>query len=174
MNDGKYSIDLDSNIVEEKKAYFEKQEEKIEKDLSILVKLEEETKQKLNKTWQFWKKKKIKKNLENTSLDVTKKKELLQFVRNTESTEELVVIAGIRPENLEIVDINDSKEGIEAEVTVAELLGNRYLVHLNLFGKEAVIECKSSMKFQPKMQVKVLIDKKRIHVFDRNTQGRIH
>lgn len=174
LNDGKYSIDLDSNIVEEKKAYFEKQDEKIEKDLSILVKLEEETKQKLNKTWQFWKKKKIKKNLENTSLDVTKKKELLQFVRNTESTEELVVIAGIRPENLEIVDLNDSKEGIEAEVTVAELLGNRYLVHLNLFGKEAVIECKSSMKFQPKMQVKVLIDKKRIHVFDRNTQGRIH
>lgn len=174
LDDGKYSIDIDPSISREKEEYFDSQNKKVAGELKIIQSLENETEVKIKKTWQFWRKKKLRKNLEKTKDQVKAKQTLLEFIKNTSNEEELTVIAGIRPEDLELVDENDQREGLVSQITVAELLGNRYLVHLNLFGKETIIECKSSTKLFPNMKVKVLINNKSIHIFDRNTQGRIH
>lgn len=174
LDEENYSIEMDKEIEKEKEEYFKKKRKQVEGELAIVESLERETQEKVKKTWLFWRKKKIKKNLEKTSEQVQAKKTLLDFIDNTSHEKELVVIAGIRPENLELLEESDAREGIPSEVLVAELLGNRYLVHLKLFGKEAIIECKSSMRLYPGMKVKVLVDGKSIHVFDRNTQGRIH
>ncbi len=84
------------------------------------------------------------------------------------------VVAGIRPEDIFIVDEGQPGD-CRAHVLLTEMMGNEILVHVNIGSNVAVIRMASSLMdgtniVKKNYEVKLSFNKERIHLFDKETE----
>lgn len=82
------------------------------------------------------------------------------------------IVMGIRPENIHIVNINES-ETLEGVVDIAELMGAETLVYIDYCGEKLVIKIVENKKINDGETVLMKFDSKYIHLFDKKTHERI-
>ena len=77
---------------------------------------------------------------------------------------------GIRPEdvyeNTEIPSSVLRSKEIELPVSVSELLGSEYYIHLNYLGKELIAKCKVTKRIEDNEAFEFVFDLNKIHLFD--------
>jgi multiple sugar transport system ATP-binding protein len=76
------------------------------------------------------------------------------------------VTLGIRPEHLEI-SLTEREDWLKAFVYVTELMGNETLVFLRLGGEKIIARSRADFRAEPETPVRVRLDMKGIHFFDR-------
>ena len=86
------------------------------------------------------------------------------------------VVFGIRPEdvheNAELPSSVKPSDKLTAEVTVAELLGAEYHVHMNLCETDVIAKCKVTHRIEDNSKLEFVFDLNKMHLFDKiNTQA---
>ena len=80
------------------------------------------------------------------------------------------VIVGIRPEDIDAGDAaREDHLPVDARVDVVEFLGNEYQLHLSSDGKPYVARVDTRVHTQPGADLRVGFDKRKIHIFDKET-----
>lgn len=82
------------------------------------------------------------------------------------------LIFGIRPEDVHRVT-NQQEETFKLKVSVAELLGAEYFVHLDFIKDEIVAKIDTNEVISSKQTIEICFDKKKYHLFDPITTKRI-
>ncbi len=127
-----------------------------------------------------------KKTLKDIIIDLFKKKKdepviktaeekLAQLQQEREEYQECLngnhdVIVGIRPEDIHECDEVPAtclqSDSMSLPVSLAELLGGEYHVHLDMDGKDLIAKCRANKKVQEDEQFKLVFDLNKMHVFD--------
>jgi multiple sugar transport system ATP-binding protein len=77
------------------------------------------------------------------------------------------LIAGIRPEHLELGDVADDRAGqIRATADVVEYLGNEELIHANVSGMDVVAIVDAEHRVQPGDVLNLQVPLPKLHLFD--------
>jgi multiple sugar transport system ATP-binding protein len=79
------------------------------------------------------------------------------------------LIAGFRPEHLEIGEGGPDAGGFRARADVVEYLGNEELLHVNAAGQDIVAIVDSSHRVRPGDIVSLMLPLSKLHVFDAET-----
>ena len=105
----------------------------------------------------------------------TAEEKLAQLQQEREEYQECLngnhdVIVGIRPEDIHECDevpVNClQSDSMSLPVSLAELLGGEYHVHLDMDGKDLIAKCRANKKVQEDEQFKLVFDLNKMHVFD--------
>jgi len=82
------------------------------------------------------------------------------------------VIVGVRPDCVELH--KDTSKGLfQGQITMIELLGKRWIFHLDVKGKEVKIELIGHHDFKERETVGATLRREGIHVFDRKSRKRL-
>ena len=100
--------------------------------------------------------------------------ETKQLALKEKGVKEQNVVAGIRPEDIFIVD-DKQQSDCRAHVLLTEMMGNEILVHVNIGSNVAVIRLASSLMdgtniVKKNVEVSLSFNKERIHLFDKETE----
>lgn len=85
------------------------------------------------------------------------------------------VIIGIRPkdfyirEDLSDVNLNDFEE-IPAIIDFIELMGSETFIHFKIFENQAIARTSAATEYRLGQNIKLFIDRKNIHIFDKETE----
>jgi multiple sugar transport system ATP-binding protein len=79
------------------------------------------------------------------------------------------IIAGFRPEHLEIGEIGPGLGSFRARADVVEYLGNEELLHVNAADQDVVAIVDSDHRVRPGDIVELVIPLEKVHLFDRET-----
>ena len=104
---------------------------------------------------------------------ITLEKEYAKFLKNYD---EKTVIVGIRPEHMYPLDLIASKKGtseIEGTVDFVEALGSDTIVHVNTRNMIMVVKISGSHRYKIGSKIKVALDLRQLHVFDKSTEKAI-
>ena len=82
------------------------------------------------------------------------------------------LILGIRPEDLRIAERLTDRDAIEAQVDIIEPLGSRMIVNLKV-GSHYLKANTRAIPLQPHEKVKIILDKNKIHIFDKKASTAI-
>ena len=104
-------------------------------------------------------------------------KQLAELLSKKESyqrmldNDEYEVVFGIRPEDAFLANGNIPKEAepsnkFKAKVSISELLGNEYFVHVDFAGIDFVLKTGSSNEIKENENIDMVFDMKKIHIFD--------
>ena len=78
------------------------------------------------------------------------------------------LILGVRPEHISVSLSRLNKDSIEADVSLMEPSGNRMILHLSV-GRHPIIVNTYPMRIDVGQKAWILLDRSRIHVFDKKT-----
>jgi len=76
------------------------------------------------------------------------------------------VVAGIRPEHLDLGDVTGDAATIRGNAEVVEYLGNEELLHVDVLGKELIAIVDSSHRVRPGDVVDLKVPLDKLHLFD--------
>ena len=81
------------------------------------------------------------------------------------------IIFGVRPEDVYLKDGNIPKEAtpsseLKAKVSISELLGNEYFVHVDFAGIDFILKTGSATTVSAGSEIEMVFDMKKIHIFD--------
>jgi multiple sugar transport system ATP-binding protein len=76
------------------------------------------------------------------------------------------VVAGFRPEHIEVGEAKDGAVGFRANADVVEYLGNEELLHLGVGGRDVVAIVESAHRIKPGDVLDVHVPLERVHLFD--------
>ena len=79
------------------------------------------------------------------------------------------IVAGFRPEHLEIGESGPDFGSFRARADVVEYLGNEELLHVNAAGQDVVAIVDSDHRVRPADIVELVIPLEKVHVFDGDT-----
>ena len=79
------------------------------------------------------------------------------------------VVAGLRPEHLEIGEAGSDQGSFQARADVVEYLGNEELLHVNAADKDIVAIVDSEHRVKPGDIVNLIIPLSKLHLFDGET-----
>ena len=79
------------------------------------------------------------------------------------------VIAGFRPEHLELADVPAPFATLQGTADVVEYLGNEELLHVTVDGREIVAIVDSSHKVRPGDVVQLHLPGEKVHLFNAET-----
>ena len=79
------------------------------------------------------------------------------------------VIAGFRPEHLELADVPGPSATLQGTADVVEYLGNEELLHVTVDGREIVAIVDSSHRVRPGDVVQLRLPGEKLHLFDAET-----
>ncbi len=76
---------------------------------------------------------------------------------------------GIRPEHIKVVN-ESTAESFKIKVKVSELLGSEYYLHFVLNGKDTIAKVYSEQAISHGNELEVAVERKKIHLFDKETE----
>jgi multiple sugar transport system ATP-binding protein len=79
------------------------------------------------------------------------------------------IIAGFRPEHLDIGELGPGFGAFRARADVVEYLGNEELLHINAANQDVVAIVDSDHRVRPGDIVELVIPLEKVHLFDRDT-----
>ncbi len=85
----------------------------------------------------------------------------------------LKVVAGFRPEHLEMGDVGSEVGTIHGKADVVEYLGNEELLHVTIQGRDIVAIVDSSHKVRPGDNVKLRLPVDKLHLFNLGTGDKL-
>ncbi len=109
-------------------------------------------------------------NIFNTKLEELKRNR--KFYETCLKNNRFEIKFGVRPEDIYIDGtVNKAEKVVESdvltlEVSIKELLGNEYYLHTSLLDKDLVLKAKANVDVEEKQEIKVVLDMKKIHIFD--------
>ena len=87
------------------------------------------------------------------------------------------IVLGIRPEDLYHQEYIEAKAEVSKplaiSIDVAELVGNEYYIHFQYGGKEMIAKVPSTIDLKEGDQLKIVMNKNRLHLFDKISSKRI-
>ncbi len=101
-----------------------------------------------------------------------KKKEMEDKIAHYEKClkEEHTIIFGVRPEDIYDKEEVGSKVHVSDElklpITIAELLGSEYHLHMDFAGHDFIVKCKVFQSLKDKEELEITFDLDKIHLFD--------
>ena len=101
-----------------------------------------------------------------------KKKEMEDKIAHYEKClkEEHTIIFGVRPEDIYDKEEVGSKVHVSDElklpITIAELLGSEYHLHMDFAGHDFIVKCKVFQSLKDKEELEITFDLDKIHFFD--------
>ena len=163
FSDG-FEMKLSDEQIKSHDDYYHKLQSSLEEEITLM--LEQEIGQESSNKR---KKKDIK---ELTEEDIIKKKnETIEIINDILTNKEHDIIFGIRPESIKEVD--EGEEGFEKTISLAELLGDEYYIHILFGGKDILAKITTENLIISGQKVKLKINQKRIHLFDPITKKTI-
>jgi multiple sugar transport system ATP-binding protein len=99
--------------------------------------------------------------------DVT---DMAELIRKSSAGSELIL--GIRPEDLRITERATERDTVEMKVDILEPLGSRMIVNLTV-GRHYLKANTRAMPLKPNEKVKIVLDRNKIHIFDKKTSTAI-
>ena len=103
--------------------------------------------------------------------EIMKDVEVLSKLEEVLSLSEIDLILGIRPEHIKVGE--KSKESLSLKVSVAELLGSEYYVHLPYLTYDLVAKVGAEKEIKDNEEIDISFDKKNIHLFDPISENRL-
>ena len=84
---------------------------------------------------------------------------------------EYEAIFGVRPEDVYLKDGDIGKkvvrsDDLKGKVTISELLGNEYFVHVDFFGKDFILKTDANNELKIGDETSIILDMNKIHLFD--------
>ena len=157
-----FKIQLNKTIVEKHQSFYEEQIKDNESELDALI-------TKINKINEKYSSKK-----DFTPIDVENCEEVLNL-KNVISNLKVAlkgkhnVILGIRPEDIN-VSIKPTKDSIECNVGVVELLGKNQIIHSSIGDDNIQVDAPAKLILNAEQKIYINFDLESIHIFDKDTK----